>query len=127
MQVPLMKLNEEQCSNLPFRVGVRVWYNIKFDALGGDCHVAARKGVHHGQIMKEKSGASLCTTDASRELPVVLGNNFTFNVGVVKEVNLDMNTVPPNILYQISRLDIDDVPVFAPGKLAHYDALKVLR
>ena len=118
-----MKLNEEQCAQLPFDVGGRVWYNVNVDSMR-DCDAVGKESVEHGRAMEQKWGHLLGIAE-STESAAAGGTKshdhgvFTFNSGFVTSVYLNMNTAPPGILYQVTQLDVDDVQMSSPGKFVY--------
>ena len=104
-----MKLNLEQCSNLPFPIGCRVWYDIKLDARNNVAANDISGAVNHGAVMERKWGALLggIASDEKRH-----HDTFSFRRGFVSAAFLDM--MASNILYEITPInDVDDA---SPGK-----------
>ncbi|KAL7505756.1 hypothetical protein ACHAXN_006671 [Cyclotella atomus] len=111
MQVPPMKLNEEQCSNLPFPVGCQVWYNINLDELR--CNDISNANALHAAAMEEKWGGLLGASNTTAAKAVL-----TFNSGIVSAAYLDMNV--RSIMYEISPLN-DDGETSSPEKSMYSD------
>jgi hypothetical protein len=108
-----MKLNEEQCSNLPFPVGCRVWYNPKLDELRCNDISNANKDstLHAAAAMEQKWGDGLLgeSNTAVAAVKAVL----TFKSGIVSAVYLDMAVRA--IMYEISPLNDDGEETSFPG------------
>jgi hypothetical protein len=103
-----MKLNEEQCSNLPFPVGCQVWYNINLDELR--CNDISNANALHAAAMEEKWGGLLGASNTAAAKAVL-----TFNSGIVSAAYLDMNV--RSIMYEISPLNHDG-ETSSPGAFA---------
>ncbi|KAL3782418.1 hypothetical protein ACHAWO_007107 [Cyclotella atomus] len=106
--VPPMKLSEEQCSNLLFPVGCRVWYNPKLDGLRcNDMPNANKDSALHAAAMEEKWGALLGTSSNAAAATVEDESQgkavLTLNSGIVSAAYLDMNV--RDVMYEISPLN----------------------
>ena len=83
-----MKLNEEQCSNLPFPVGCRVWYNMKLDVFQG-ISTKVKEGEKNDQYMEQKWGALLNSSKAEQQHAAAAAHSYealVFDRGVVSAV-----------------------------------------
>jgi hypothetical protein len=111
MQVPPMKLDEEQCSNLPFPVGCRVWYNLKLDELRcNEISNTNKDSTLHAATMEQKWDGLLGESNtAVAAVKAVL----TFKSGIVSAIYLDMAVRA--IMYEISPLNDDAEETSFPG------------
>ena len=101
-----MKLNHEQCSQLPFPIGCRVWYNIRTDELpssGGGGAVTntststAVRSVDHGDGTEHRSAP--VDAESSDIGQTSIRGPLTFEHGVVSAAYLDV--MVSNILYEV--------------------------
>ena len=89
-----MKLNQEQCLNLPFPIGCPVWYDIRVTNDGGRHHHAAAAAAAAASERREYDDTNR-RGDSSGEL-----FEFAFKSGIVSAAYLDI--AASNILYEIT-------------------------
>ena len=91
-----MKLNQEQCLNLPFPIGCPVWYDIRVTNYGGRQHHAAARATMSER--REYDDDTNRRGDSSGAL-----FEFAFKSGIVSAAYLDI--AASNILYEITPAD----------------------
>ena len=95
-----MKLNEEQCLNLPFPIGCLVWYDIRIKNDGEKYHAAATISERREQYDTEKRGGSSGGTDNTATATNRGVFEFAFKCGIVSAAYLDI--AASNILYEVT-------------------------
>ena len=105
MQAPRMKLNQEQCSHLPFPIGCRVWYNIRTDDFGGSGAATNAStstvvgAVGRGAAATEQGSSAPLSSESAVIGPNSIHGPLTFEHGVVSAAYLDV--IASNILYEV--------------------------